>query len=315
VKNHKPPPQRRTRWRRILFAALLVLAAPVVLFVFNSLCLSYGETPHTGVTGHAAADGDPVVVKVLSYNIAKGFAHEGGLSLHFDSADAVRGRLDQIAALINAERPDLVFLSETLIECGPCPVNQVTYLADATGMHSWAFGEHFNLGVPFYRVVGGNAILARRPLEPVANPSLSGWQQCFVTSNNNRRALWCSVRLGGRRVLLASVHNDSYSLANNRAQVRQILDFAGDRDAVLAGDFNARPDDPPIELIRASGRYQGAGGPPTFPAEKPDRRIDFILAPKDWELLDERVLPGGPSDHRAVVATFRVQRAREKEKE
>jgi endonuclease/exonuclease/phosphatase family metal-dependent hydrolase len=294
-----------------LLAALLVLFAPVALFAFNSLCLSYGETPHVGVTAHpATADADgPVTVKVLSYNIAKGFAHEGGLSLHFDSADAVRGRLDRVAALINDERPDLVFLSEALLECGPCPVNQVTYLAEATGMHAWAFGEHFNLGVPGYRVIGGNAILSRRPLEPVANPSLPGWQQVFVTKNNNRRVLWCAVNLGGRRVLLAAVHNDSYSLTNNRAQVRQILEFAGDQPAILAGDFNARPDEPPIRLIRDSGRYQGAvAGPPTFPAEKPDRRIDFIFAPKGWELLDELVLPGEASDHRAVVATFRVPR-------
>jgi endonuclease/exonuclease/phosphatase (EEP) superfamily protein YafD len=104
------------------------------------------------------------------------------------------------------------------------------------------------------------------------------------------------------------VHNDPFSLANNAAQVRQLLEFAGDREAILAGDFNARPDDPAIRLVSDSGRYQGAAGPPTFPADAPDQRIDFIFAPKDWELLDERVLPGEASDHRAVVATFRLPR-------
>jgi hypothetical protein len=29
-------------------------------------------------------------------------------------------------------------------------------------MHAWVFGENYNFGLPFARMVGGNAILARR---------------------------------------------------------------------------------------------------------------------------------------------------------
>ena len=39
-----------------------------------------------------------------------------------------------------------------------------------TDLQYWAFGENFNFGLPFYRVVGGNAILSRWPIEPVGNP-------------------------------------------------------------------------------------------------------------------------------------------------
>src|SRR5262249_35724492 len=162
---------------------------------------------------------------------------------------------------------------EVVFECAPCPVNQVVELAEQTGMHAWAFGENYNVGLPFYRVAGGNAILARRPLEPVANLSLAGRRPFYATSNN-RRAMFAAARLRAQRVLLASLHNDSFSISNNLRQTRQLLDFVGDRPAILAGDFNSRPSERPIEAVRASGRFSGAfEGPNTFPARGPHKRI------------------------------------------
>lgn len=229
--------------------------------------------------------------------------------MQFENHAVVQERLEQIASLIRAQDPDLVFLSEAILECDPCPVNQIATLAQATGMHTWAFGENYNFGLPFYRVVGGNAILSRWPLEPVANLSLSGRRPFYITKNN-RRALWCAVRLAGQRVLVAALHNDSYNQENNLRQVQQLIDFAGAHPTILAGDFNAEPDSPSLELLRGTGQFAGVPTkkrPAIFPAFHPTRRIDFILVPPQWELVKEHVVDTQVSDHRPVVATYRVR--------
>jgi endonuclease/exonuclease/phosphatase family metal-dependent hydrolase len=294
---------------RVLIVLLLTLLAPLALFAVNGLLLARGETPFTRTTSHPAAapagETAPVEVKVVAYNIAKGFAHKGGIS--FEDREVVAARMRRVAEVIDAEKPDLVFLSEVVFECTPCPVNQAEVLAEATGMHAYACGENYNIGLPFYRVVGGNAILSRWPLEAVANPSLAGRKPFYLTKNS-RRVLWAAAQVGGRRVLLASIHNDSFNPENNLAQMRQILDYAGSQEALLAGDFNAKPHWPSIKIIKESGAFSGAfQGPNTFPSDRPDRRIDFIFAPKSWEPVDERVIGNDASDHLAVVATFRVR--------
>lgn len=291
------------RRKKMLLFLLGILLLPILLFVINGTILANGETPIAGVTSHpATTETNPSQIKIMAYNIAKCFSHQGGMS--FDEESKVRERLKKMADLINRENPDILFLSETIFESTPCEVNQVTELASMTTMHSWVFGENYNFGLPFYRVVGGNAILSRFPLEALANPSLAG-RKPFWKTHNNRRVLWAAVTLGSERILLASLHTDSFNLPNNAKQMQQILEYAGEQPAILAGDFNARPDTETLQLVKKSEKFTGAiEGDLTFPANKPDRRIDYIFAPKQWTLIDHRVLPDVISDHCAVVSTF-----------
>lgn len=157
--------------------------------------------------------------------------------------------------------------------------------------------------------MGGNAILSQQPLETVANPSLAGRKPFYVTKNN-RRLLYCAMTINGEKILLGSVHNDSFNLTNNLAQARQILDYLDGRSAILAGDFNARPREAPMQLFRASGQFIRAfDGPLTFPTTNPQQKIDFILAPASWELLDHRVLQSDASDHLPIISTFHLKKA------
>ena len=278
-----------------------------LLFVINGVWLSNGETPRTGLTSQIKTELKPFTgteIKVVSYNIAKGFIHKGGVS--FENKDVVLNRLRKIAKLIITEQPDLVFLSETMFECGPCPVNQVTMLAELTGMQTWAFGENYNIGFPFYRIAGGNAILSRWPIHPVANPSLVGRKPFYVTKNN-RRVLWCEMFVNGTDVLLGAIHTDSYMPKNNLAQTQQILEYIGDRPAIIAGDFNANPHEPSIQLVKSTGHFSGVfNGPLTFPTHKPSQTIDFIFAPASWELFEHRVIQNDASDHLPITSTFRL---------
>jgi endonuclease/exonuclease/phosphatase family metal-dependent hydrolase len=304
----EPTNRPRRRWlRRATVGVVVLLGVPLALFTLNGLVLAHGNTPR--VRELAGVEPQPERAKgevtVVAYNVAKAFVHRGGLK--FESRDRVEARLRKMAAVVRAENPDLVFLSEAITECGPCNVDQVEFLAREVGLPHVATGENYNVGVPFYRVAGGNAILSRVPLAAVANFDLAGRQPFWVTKNN-RRALAAGAEFGGRLVLLVALHNDSYSIRNNESQVRQILDWLGDRPAVLAGDFNSKPNQPPMKLLRESNKFAGEwDGPPTFFEGDRKERIDYVLAPAEWELIESKVIADDTSDHRPLVSRFRVK--------
>ena len=300
-------PKRRRWWRIPLVVLLLLVVVPLGLFTLNGTVLASGERAMVGT--YSNVDSSPApgeTVTIVSYNVAKGFAPKKGVE--FDTAENVKARMGRMADAVRAENPDLVFLSEVMTEATPCPVNQMEEMARGVGLNHWAFGENYCFGLPFCRVVGGNAILSRTPLTPVANIPLSG-RKPFWETKNSRRALFASTELRGHTVLLGSLHNDSYSRANNAIQVRELLAFIADRSCLLAGDFNAHPTDQSIKLLKESERFTGAfDGPPTFPADAPDERIDYVFAPPEWEHIETRVIDEPKaSDHRPVVAKFRVR--------
>ena len=297
----------RRRVRQFILVVCGLFAILVLLFLANGLLIADRTTPRmqqlpVEVAPTASAPGE---VTILAYNIAKGFVHLGGL--RFERREVVEAKLKRMSDAIRAEKADFVLLSEAITDCGPCDIDQVAFLARETGLPHIASGENYNVGLPFFRIAGGNAVLSRTPLKPIANIDLAGRKAFYVTSNN-RRALFVSAEIGGRDVLLAALHNDSFDMRNNEAQARQILDFIGDRPAIVAGDFNNRPEERSIKLFQTSGRFSGAfDGPPTFFEGSRKERLDYILAPVGWELLDHRVIADDTSDHRPLVCRFKVK--------
>ncbi|MCA9669288.1 MAG: endonuclease/exonuclease/phosphatase family protein [Myxococcales bacterium] len=300
-----PQPKRKRRWlRRVL---LIVIGLPLLfalLFSLNGLWPGW-KTPETGTTKHAQRTGTVKRVRVMAFNIAKCFAHQGGMKFRDESE--VKTCLDRIAALMQRERVDLAFLSEINFDCAPCgSINQVEYLADKAGFHSWSFGANYSFGVFFYRIRSGNALLSRFALEPVGVKQLRHGTP-FYNPMGNRRLLWMKIpALGGVRA--GALRNDSFDIDRNRDQVEQLLADVPATGALLGGDFNAWPGTQPITLFQRSGRFNNAcfEGPPTFPVDKPKHRIDFIVAPKAWRLVEQHVVKTDVSDHLPVVATFEM---------
>ena len=293
---------------RIGLALLALLGtAPLWLWALNGVLLARGTLPRQGQVVATSARPAALAsnqVKVMAFNIAKCFVYEGRGRLA--GRAAVEARLAGIAALVREQNPDLLFLSEAVWEGGWGGVNQVTELARATGLTNYVFGENFCFGWPGHRVISGNAILSRdRPLRAVDNPDLPGRRPFWVT-RNNRRALRAEWGMESGELALVSLHNDSFVPTNNVAQVRFLLERAGAGPAVWAGDFNATPESESMQLLRRSARFSAAwAGPPTLPNERPDRTIDYILAPAAWTVVEHRVLTNSWSDHCAVVTTFR----------
>jgi endonuclease/exonuclease/phosphatase family metal-dependent hydrolase len=320
---------RLMKWlRRIALTGVAIVLLAAGLFVANGTVLAAGTTPvmrEIKIESIAPRDriGERQVV-VMTYNIAKAFAHIDGVK--FEEPARVMARLNKIAEAIQKLNPDVVCLQEVMTEAGTMPVDQVEYLARACRLPYTAFGENYNFGVPGYRVVGGNAILSRTPLTSVANIDLVG-RKPFYRTHNSRRALFASTELHGQTLLIGSVHNDSYDPANNDRQAEQLLAFIGDRPCLLAGDFNANPNSPTMNRLHESGKFSGrffdkaelpAGIEPaakvkddptipkTFPSHAPDQHLDYILGPKAWEHQELTVMMWPASDHLPVFSVFQV---------
>jgi endonuclease/exonuclease/phosphatase family metal-dependent hydrolase len=69
---------------------------------------------------------------------------------------------------------------------------------------------------------------------------------------------------------------------------------------------NALAGGAPLARLRATKHFIGFDDVPTFPARAATRRIDYVLAPNTWTLIEQHVVDIGTSDHLAVVATFRL---------
>jgi endonuclease/exonuclease/phosphatase family metal-dependent hydrolase len=279
----------------------------LALMFVNTTFLGPGERPLSGQTSHRAVwstpDPNGIGIKVMTYNIWMGAAYRGGG--RFEKPELVADRTRDIGQFIKEHEPDLVFLQEVVMESGPGSVDQAPLIAEAAGMHAWVFGEAINQGLPFYRMIRGNAILSRWPLAIVENQPMAGRSPFYQVGVGNQRTLWCKIRIGEQEVLAASVHLSSQK--DQYRQMQQILDFAGERPAILAGDFNARPTDTPIKLLVDTGRFSAKlDGPWTMSSHQPDYKIDYIFAPKRWELLEHKVVQTDLSDHLPVLSTFRI---------
>ncbi len=97
------------------------------------------------------------------------------------------------------------------------------------------------------------------------------------------------------------------------AQLKCILDYVEKNKlypAILTGDLNAAPDSAAIKLLEQKWRIAG-DNTPTYPASKPNWRIDFIaFAPADaFEVIAYEVgNEPTASDHRPIKAKLRINK-------
>jgi endonuclease/exonuclease/phosphatase family metal-dependent hydrolase len=270
-----------------------IFALPLLftlLFVGNSFWPG-SRTLESGLTSFPPGSSSVQQMKLMSYNIKWCRKSESCL--------------DRVASLIEEEQPDIVFLAAIYYECAQCSVkNQVSYLANKAGFHSYAFGENYSFGLPFYRNRSGNALLSRFPLHARYTQPLSGGR---IDPRSTKRALWAEVDINGKKMLVGSVHNSHSNQDNNLIQVGELLGYASDHPTLLGGDFNTTPDSPSMQKIRSSGRFIGDfDGPKSYPSSNLEMRLDYILAPSSWHALEHNTLKFDASAHLPVVSTFAI---------
>jgi endonuclease/exonuclease/phosphatase family metal-dependent hydrolase len=233
-------------------------------------------------------------VRVLTYNIH----HGEGIDGKFDLA--------RIAKVIRQSRADIVALQEVDQRTKRIGgVDTLTTLAELTRRRP-VFGKSMEFDGGEY----GNALLVRGDiLRHTVHPIPTS------LGNEPRSILRAEVRLDNCRhpILVMATHWDHKSQTDRLAGAElanQLANESIDLPAILAGDFNANPDNPAVRFLSGTWMISGASAAlHTYPVEKPSIQIDYILARPNaaWSLRGARVLPEIlASDHRPLLATLRL---------
>lgn len=226
-------------------------------------------------------------LRVLSWNIHHGQGIDDALDL------------PRVAGIISSWEPDIVCLQEVdrrTVRAGG--VDQAVELGYLLGMES-----------VFHRCIDhqggeyGDAILTKFKPREVRELQLPGQRE-------QRGLIGVVINPGGDPLLVCSTHFDHGRDNPSRVvEARIVADFARESSipVILAGDLNALPESEVLSIL--SEVFEVPRHPaPTFPADIPERRIDYILSTKipGWQLTETRVVPEPlASDHRPVLAIFK----------
>lgn len=228
-------------------------------------------------------------LRVVAYNIR----HGRGMD---DVVD-----LPRIVDVLRALDADVITLQEVDDRTARTDrVDQVAVLADLLGYRGF-HGPHRPYQGGYY----GNAVLTRLPV------------RCAIThpippaSGSALSVLEVEIEAAAGSVSIVSVHLAG-SPDERMAQARAVSGMFRDHGhpVILAGDFNGRPDDAVVRaLTRDWTVVPKSGDPGTYPADGPDREIDFVMFRHHDPVqhLEHVVVEEAlASDHRPLLAILSV---------
>jgi endonuclease/exonuclease/phosphatase family metal-dependent hydrolase len=243
-----------------------------------------------GVPSAPVPEPDPDGTVVVSFNLHAGFDERGGWAF------------DRMMRELRATHPDVVALQEVsrgwVVNGGADLFELARESLGFRGVHG-----------PTVSTDWGSAVFARAGIESARTVPLPPRDLAL-----SRAFTIVELAAGSfpRRVVATHFHHRAEDDALRELQARVLADSVpATPDAILAGDFNARPESGAMALLRDAGWLDAAGPPeiarraPTFPSAAPARRIDAILAGDPSRVAACDVAPPWGSDHRAVVARFR----------
>lgn len=250
------------------------------------LFLAGGMLSATGCAT-SSAPRDRTTLRVLTWNIH----HGEGVDGNFD--------LIRLANIIRSLDVDLVALQEVDRTTGRSGWrDQALELASLLKMY-----HVYGAAMPYDRGEYGEAILSRWPIhraETIQLPKIEGSEPRALLIAEVDNPVTGPLRF-------AATHLAHDSELDRLEQARLIVQHLreSDRPTILAGDLNAQPDAPPMQLLFEHFIDSHQQDPrDTYPALEPSRRIDYILfSPNDgWHVLDASVIAGNiASDHCLVV--------------
>jgi endonuclease/exonuclease/phosphatase family metal-dependent hydrolase len=265
-------------------AKLLLLAGMIALLVGGGGCAR-----------HAAAEQPQLnSLRVMTYNIHIGRG--------IDGVDD----LQRIADVITSARVDVVAVQEVDVGTKRTGgVDQAAELGRLTGMH-----VRFGKAIDFQSGEYGQAVLSRWPIqsfEVIELPSDVEVEQrvALIAGIDTPRGLpplqFVATHFDHRR--------DNPRRFEQAKTLNQILQARMTPGTMLLGDLNARPDTPEIQMLLEQWQ-DTTGDVLTFRADAPDRKIDWILLPKNhpWRIVHSEVINTPASDHLPVVVELELIR-------
>lgn len=237
----------------------------------------------------AFAQGHNDTITVMTFNLHAG--HDASLQ--------------QIGQFIKLYRPDFVALQEVdqNTHRKNCPQQNdrdfITELAYYSGMQG-LFGPTIKFSGGHY----GIGLLTRHEFVDAHNIKLP-----HPNERMEQRGLLKGTFIlpDGDSIVVACTHLEAFDSISREAQSRFIQSHFADskHPVVLAGDFNATPDDPAIVPLTTQW-LDCTDDDFTFSVETPHEKIDYIFAhPKEsWRTVESQVIPVEMSDHYPVITTI-----------
>lgn len=235
-------------------------------------------------------------IRVMTYNIHVGV----GMDKKLDLA--------RIAKVINEQKPDLVGLQE--VDRGVERTQRIDEIVELAKLTRMDYAFAFNL-----KYQGGQygvAILSRYPIRATDHRLYKNLREA-----ERRGFIRVEVKVGGQVVNFVTTHLD-YQYEDGRVfETEQLL--AGLKDVkgplVVVGDFNDVPSGGAYKLMRESFDDAWSLTHPndhgfSYPADKPAKRIDYILTRQSDGIRTKRawIVETLASDHIPVVADLEVRR-------
>lgn len=246
-----------------------------------------------------------MIIRFMTYNVQHFHPYKDG---DWNTID-----VPAFADAVRCFSPDILTLNEVRGE-GPARDyrGQVAELAGLLGWHAFF--------APAFTVPGrngpagpyGNAILSRFPiLRPAVIPIPDPEDRVPGKGFETRCVAKAAVRIGeGKELTVLTSHfglNPS-ERANAVRTLCGILD-AENGPVVLGGDFNARPEDPVLDPLRARLHDTAdilRGESLSSPSDVPTAKIDYVFVSRTVEPLFACVPPLVLSDHRPYLADLRT---------
>jgi endonuclease/exonuclease/phosphatase family metal-dependent hydrolase len=221
-------------------------------------------------------------LRLVAYNVRMGT----GLDGRFDP--------DRTAAVIAAQRPDVVLLSEVdrgwWLNGGH---DGVSVLASRLGMSAWF--------APAADAVWGDALLTRLPVVRTRTVPLTA-----DGAPTGAQALSAVLRAGGREVTVVSTHLQPPPGREPVVQAREVAALA-DGPTIVGGDLNTEPGDPAYQVLLDAGlvdAFAAARPVLTSTADDPTKQIDHVLTTPGFTSSQVTTSGGEASDHLAVAVTL-----------
>lgn len=228
--------------------------------------------------------------------------------------DKALRNLHDIAETMRELGPDVVALQEV---DGPSTwsgnIDHVARIARLAGLYDHYRGDHNAFGFGRFQMRAGTALLARQPLlDPASHRFAISWRDTkgFVVASV-AVPMWDHISID-----VVSVHLDFLAPKVRRKQILRMAETLGERGRplVVLGDFNCCWHYEPRSmdlLVQHLGleAHEPSSPAHTYPAHRPQRRLDWILASPELSFSGYHTVRAPLSDHLVLVADLALRQA------
>jgi endonuclease/exonuclease/phosphatase family metal-dependent hydrolase len=232
--------------------------------------------------------------------------------------------LDKIAEQLKQSKVDVMVLNEIDFSAAwSFHVNQARYLAEKAGFQYVVEQRNMDDSFPFFHFKFGNAILSRYPItssDLIKFPHASNLENIFVGSHDGVIS-FIQTPFGKSGLIAIHLEYRSEEIRFQSAKQLSALVKKYPFPVIAAGDFNSSPDnfsgaqktasgENALSYMLSKGEFQtdaNIDNNPllnTFPSEKPNITIDWILGHGNIEVMKTEINKSSLSDHFMLIANI-----------